>query len=117
MSETVGEKIIAAAETAQRLRSVAMPTDEDALRTMFSAWQRLKELGWREIMYCPKDGTRFLSISAGSTGQHITWYDGKWPKGGWLVEDGGDIWPALPMMWKPIPEEDLAVDPHKRSEA
>lgn len=95
----------AAAEAAKQRRSVDMPTEDDALRTMFTAWQRLKELGWREIMYCPKDGVRFLSVEAGSTGQHVTWYDGQWPTGSWWVESGGDTWPAHPIMWKPMPIE------------
>ena len=102
------EKITAAAEAAKYRRSADMPTDHDALRFMFTAWQRLKELGCKEIMYCPKDGTRFLSIEAGSTGQHTTYYDGTWPRGTWWVEEAGDIWPAHPIMWKPMPETDHA---------
>ncbi len=98
------EEIVAADEAAKRRRVADMPSDDDALRIMFTAWQRFKDLGWKDIIYCPKDGTRFLSISAGSTGKHVTWYDGKWPNGSWWVADGGDTWPAHPIMWKSIPE-------------
>jgi hypothetical protein len=78
------------------------PSHEETveLRAMFTAYQKLKALGWNDAVYCPKDGTVFLSISAGSTGVHETTYMGEWPKGGWWVHDGGDVWPAHPILWK-----------------
>lgn len=78
----------------------ALPSERECLRVMFGAWERLQELGWRAIMYCPKDGTVFDSISAGSTGIHDCYYEGKWPSGRWWVLDGGDLWPANPIMWR-----------------
>ncbi len=97
---TSARDIFKAWEEAKQRRSEEMPTETEALTTAFSAWQRLKELGWREIMYCPKDGTRFQSISAGSTGIHISHYTGRWPDGSWWTEDGGDLWPGRPILFK-----------------
>lgn len=92
----------AAVEKAKQDRAEKMPDQTTALHSMFSAFLRLKEMGWRDAMYCPKDGTRFLALEAGSTGQFLTWYDGVWPNGRWWAEDGGDIWPAHPILFKLI---------------
>ena len=77
------------------------PTEAErtALTQMFAAWQSLKALGWKNIIYCPKDGTHFDSIEPGSTGIHDTNYEGTWPDGSWWIYDG-DIWPARPCLWK-----------------
>lgn len=77
--------------------------DKVHLDAMFQAWQALKACGWREIIYCPKDGTRFLAIEAGSTGVFPCTYQGKWPSGGWWAECSGDLWPSRPILWKPMP--------------
>lgn len=73
------------------------------LKTMFEAYQALKACGWKEAMYCPKDGTRFLAIEAGSTGVHVCYYQGEWPDGHWWIEAAGDPWPARPILWKAMP--------------
>lgn len=91
-------------ERAKAERTERMPTEKDALNVMFSAWQRLKELGWTEAIYCPKDGTIFDSISAGSTGIHPCHYDGKWPHGTWWVHEAGDLWPDRPILFRLRPE-------------
>ena len=93
-------KILKQWEKAEKRRAKDMPTDDDALRVMFTAWERLKELGWRPIMYCPKDGTMFDSIEAGSTGIHTCNYKGEWPNGHWWAYDE-DTWPAHPILFKP----------------
>lgn len=79
-----------------------IPSDGEILQRnrMFCAVQALKQQGWQDIMYCPKDGTLFWSISAGSTGVHETYYEGVWPKGSWWINDAGDTWPARPILWK-----------------
>ncbi len=76
--------------------------EAEILDAMFQQYKKLKALGWQEIIYCPKDGSRFLSISAGSTGVFPCYYEGLWPKGFWWVEDAGDLWPAHPILWKPM---------------
>lgn len=76
------------------------------LNTMQQAYQALKACGWREIIYCPKDGSRFLAVEAGSTGVGVCYYSGKWPDGKWWMEASGDLWPSLPILWKPMPKDD-----------
>lgn len=96
--------VLARIEQRQIASAEAMPTDHAALQVMFAAFDRLRSLGWREAMYCPKDGTVFDSISAGSTGIHPCHYEGDWPKGTYWVHDGGDLWPANPILFRPRAE-------------
>ncbi len=94
--------LLAAADAAKAARASAMPTEQDALRIMWEAYRRLHELGWREAMYCPKDGTPFQVIEAGSTGIFHCHYHGSWPNG-WWISEAGDLWPSHPILWRPIP--------------
>ena len=71
------ESIWAECEERRRKREEDMPTEQDALEVMFEAYQRLKELGWNNAIYCPKDGTMFDAIEAGSTGIHDCSYRGE----------------------------------------
>lgn len=94
------DRFIAAVEKMKRFRADQMPDEQAALQVMFSAWERLKELGWREAMYCPKDGTAFDAIEAGSTGIHTCFYEGEWPDGHWWIAEAGDLWPARPILFR-----------------
>jgi hypothetical protein len=94
-------------------RAALIPTEQDAIKLMFECHQRLQELGWREVIYCPKDGSVFDAISPGSTGIHPTHYSGDWPSGSWWCEDGGDIWPSRPCLYRPTAQE-LAEDEARR---
>lgn len=89
-----------AAEKRANHRAVDMPTEQDAINAMWQAYQRLKELGWREAIYCPKDGTVFDAIEAGSTGIHPCHYEGDWPKGFWWLHEANDLWPGRPVLFK-----------------
>jgi hypothetical protein len=80
-----------------------MPTEKEALRAMFNAYQRMRELGWREAIYCPKDGTPFQVVEAGSTGIHECSYSGEWPKGTWWIHADGDVWPSHPILYRDYP--------------
>ena len=86
-------------------RAALMPTEQDAIKLMFEAFTRLKDLGWREAIYCPKDGTEFDAIEPGSTGIHATHYSGEWPDGGWWVSAQGDLWPSRPVLYRPTEAE------------
>lgn len=88
----------AASDKVARLQH--MPTEQDALRALGQAYARLQELGWREAIYCPKDGTVFEVIEAGSTGIHDCRYEGTWPKGSWWVIAAGDLWPSRPILFR-----------------
>lgn len=70
-----------AAEKAKADAAAEMPLTTDALRVMQRGRSRLRELGWKEAQYCPKDGTPFAVIEYGSTGIFEAWYNGDWPDG------------------------------------
>jgi len=72
------------------------------LNQMHDAFEGLKANGWKEAIYCPKDGSSFLAVEAGSTGVFRCHYEGVWPHGHWWLEDNGDLWPSRPILWKPI---------------
>lgn len=97
------EELIAAIDRRDAEAAAEMPDDAAALKVMFRAFERLKKLGWREAIYCPKDGSTFQVIEPGSTGIHEAHYEGTWPKGGWWVHEAGDLWPSHPILWRPIP--------------
>lgn len=101
---TIGE-LVRRADEAKAARAEEMPDTEAALAVLHRAYVRLKELGWSDAIYCPKDGTLFLAIEAGSTGQHQCHYGGEWPDGIWWIDDG-DTWPSRPILWRPIDRTD-----------
>lgn len=70
-----------ASEAAEAKAAKEMPTTQSALTVMQRGWSRLRNLGWREAQYCPKDGTTFAVIQYGSTGIFEALYMGDWPKG------------------------------------
>ena len=78
-------------------------TDLTSLKEINDAYFRLKNDGWKEIIYCPKDGSLFLAIEAGSGGIFPCQYLGEWPKGAWFIHHAGDQWPSHPILWKPMP--------------
>lgn len=78
-------------------RAALMPTEQDAIKLMFEAYTRLKDLGWNDPIYCPKDGSPFDVIEPGSTGIHSCVYHGEWPTGGWWI-DGED--PSRPVLYR-----------------
>jgi len=87
-------------EASKQRRLDLMPDEGAAIGLMFDAYQRLKELGWNDAQYCPKDGSTFDAIEVGSTGIHQTFYSGVWPNGVWYVQDRGDLWPAHPVLYR-----------------
>jgi hypothetical protein len=99
------DQIMKDIEARKTIRASQMPDDASALRAMFEPHQRLKEMGWNDTIYCPKDGTVFEVIEAGSTGIHKCLYMGDWPKGGWWVMDSGDLYPSRPILFRLIAKE------------
>lgn len=93
-------QILEDAAAAKKRRAEQMPTQFDVLRVMMQCHQRLCDLGWKEAIYCPKDGTIFDAIEFGSTGVHDCHYEGEWPKGSWWLHDGDDLMPSRPIMFK-----------------
>jgi len=111
MSDDIECKLAEALEQhtrSQERRAEALPDVHACLRVMMDAYVRLKELGWNDAIYCPKDGSTFKVIEFGSTGIFDCHYDGEWPKGRWWTHDGGDLWPSRPVLYlNPYPEHQL----------
>lgn len=100
--------LMQACEARDAKRKADMPIEQNAIDAMFEAWQRLKELGWREAIYCPTDGSSFDVIEAGSTGIHRCFYSGEWPDGYWMVGDGTECGPSRPILFRLDPEAEAA---------
>lgn len=96
------DAILAACDAAREKRAKDMPDVRTAICAMMDAHTRLKELGWREAIYCPKDGSEFEAIEAGSTGIHRCIYEGEWPAGRWWLLHDGDMSPSRPVLYRPL---------------
>jgi len=99
------EKILKQCEQEKADRKKTMPTEKDALLVMFAAYQRLKELGFRDAIGCPKDGTSFEAIEVGSTGIGDCLYMGDWPHGSYWMQEAGDLWPSTPCLYRSHPAD------------
>lgn len=100
---TVSAEVVAMLADIERREAEAaaqMPDTAAALGVMFAAYERLQRLGWRPIMYAPKERLE-QTVSVGSTGIHPA----VWMMGRWWIEDGGDFWPGDPILYKPSEEE------------
>lgn len=97
------DAIMESVREADRRRAELMPDEKAAIRMLSEAQQRLKELGWREAIYCPKDGSEFEAIEPGSTGIHRCHYQGEWPNGHWWICDAEDSYPSRPLLFRLLP--------------
>mgnify|MGYP003418994960 FL=1 len=99
-------------EAAQAKREADMPTEQDAILAMFSAWQRLKELGWREGRRMPTTGERFATVQTGSTGIHACTAERRNTFDVIYTTDDGDLWPSSspPTLFRPWRETDVQQD-------
>ena len=104
--------IWASVEAAKADRERRMPDEQSAINALHDAWTRLKELGWQEPMYCPKDGSKFKIIELGSTGIFEGAYSGKWPNGSWDSWDNRHSYCSsiAPAMFKRFPEDQARHD-------
>jgi hypothetical protein len=109
LTRAEADAIWKACEEAKADREKRMPDEAAALAAMQDAYTRLNELGWRDATYCPKDGTFFQAIEAGSTGIHHCNYTGEWPNAHWCVYDQ-DTWPSRPILFKLYPEDQAKED-------
>jgi hypothetical protein len=101
LRKSEADALLAAADAAKAKRAADMPTEEDAARAMCSAYQRLRELGWRETCYGPT-GVTVRLIEAGSSGIHQGHRSEPWPEKTWWIESPGDLWPSMPVLFKLI---------------
>lgn len=84
----------------------ATPAEREILDRMRIDYHRLEKLGWKPAVYCPKDGSTFLAITAGSSWASPCQYHGEWPMGAWLLLEAGDMWPCYPILWKPLQQKE-----------
>ena len=77
LTRAEAETILEACQKAEQDRAERMPDEKTAINALFDAWLRLKDFGWRDAIYCPKDGSFFDVIEAGSTGIHNCLYQGE----------------------------------------
>ncbi len=77
------------------------PTEEERveLLNLFKAWQRLKDLGWKEAMYAPRSNRRLHVIEMGSTGIHPGERDSMGRFWAYDVE----TYPANPILYREAP--------------
>lgn len=109
LTQGEADVILARCAKEEAKRAEDMPTEKEALNTMWQAYQRLRELGWHEACYCPKDGTTFQAIEAGSTGIHECSYSGEWPDGYWWIHADDDMWPSRPILYKLYEEDEKSA--------
>lgn len=108
LTRAEADAMIEGCDNAKKKREADWPTERDAIIAMWEARERLIELGWRDAVYCPKDGSEFQIIEAGSTGVFEAFYSGKWPDGHVISHDGGDSYVSKPggcILFKPKPKD------------
>ncbi len=106
LTEDVAKALWESVEAAEAKAKVDFPDEQTALREISRAMQRLRDFRWRDGIYCPKDGSEFEVIEAGSTGVFRCHYDGEWPDGMWMTFYDGDVYPSSrpPLMFRLLPE-------------
>lgn len=83
-------------------RAKLYPSELDAIKGAQEATERLRDLGWENAMYCPKDGSTFeaFEVGCGSIIENVSYY-GEWPKGSYNhVDETGDMWTVSPSLIK-----------------
>ena len=96
--------ILAEAEQQRDQRARALPTLDHCLIAMVQIMQRLRELGWRDAEYAPRDRT-FLGITPGSTRAVRCVHLGG-AEGAFFCEDGDDFWPVRILVWRELTDAD-----------
>lgn len=106
LTRAEGDALWAACEAAREKRAADMPDVQSAINAMMEAHTRLKELGWREAIYSPKDrNVVFEVIEPGSAGIHKCIYDGEQRSGRYWILSEGDMSPSHPVLFRPLLRE------------
>jgi hypothetical protein len=99
-TEEQADAIIKALDADKAKRIDEMPDVDSALRVFTRSYRRLIELGFKEIIYHPKDGSTFEVIEPGSTGIFPCEFWESPTRGSfWIMQDGGC--PSHPVLWRP----------------
>lgn len=106
LTRAEGEALWESVEKARTERAEKYPTEQECLRAMFDACQRLEELGWKKAEYAPADGEIRQTISLHSTGIHEAYCEKRsspalFPERWWWHPSEGDLWPHDPIYYKP----------------
>lgn len=117
-TEEQASAILAEIKRTDAEREAAMPDTQRALHQAHTAKERLRSLGWRDGIYCPKDGSEFALVEWGSTGVHSGFYTGKWPTGhiycgDFLMRPEGVMWKAVELL---TPDEATALAESKQAD-
>ena len=113
LTRAEADVLIAHCKSEDERRKALMPDERSAIRMMRDAHTRLTDMGWKDPIYCPKDGSTFEVIEPGSTGIHKCIYMGEWPKGSWWALDNGDMYPSRPVLFRLLV---AAPEPNKENE-
>lgn len=89
----------------QRLAQL-IPDEAAALQMIATAMHRLGDLGFKPAVYCPKDGTLFEAVEAGTLEIIECFYLGKWPDGSWIAVDQDDAASCYPILFRLKPQPD-----------
>jgi len=94
LTRSEADALLKAVDKAKRRRAKLMPDAKAAVMALWEAQKRLKELGWTEGIYCPKDGSTFKAVTLGSTGIFDCVCEGEWPDCTWTIFDEHDAYPS-----------------------
>ena len=100
LTRAEASELLASVERERARREALMPDEDAARKMLFDAYLRLKDYGWNDAIYCPKDGSEFDVIEAGSSGVHSCHYSGEWPTGTWWISSEFDLWPSRPVLYR-----------------
>jgi hypothetical protein len=101
LTRAEADELLRHVEEQKARRDGLMANEQAAIAMFFDAWLRLKDFGWREAVYCPKDGRMFHAIEPGCTAILDCTYEGEWPNGSWWSYADGDCGPSHPALFKP----------------
>ncbi len=98
-----GHTMLARAAAQENVERI--PDEQGAIFAIWRGYQRLKELGWNDACYCPKDGSQFFVIEPGSISIHKAHFDGAF----WVAKSG-NLWPSQPILFKRSSEAQAKED-------
>ena len=100
LTESDARALLEATEKQAAARRERIPDTASALRLICDAKEILREQGWSDAIYCPKDGSLFAVVEWGSSGIFESFYMGEWPSGhlyvcDYLCHPSGLMWKAI----------------------
>lgn len=84
----------------------AVRSSTDSITDFYKAYVALKDEGWQDAIYAPKDGTEIEIIEVGSTGIHkVAWssFDHQPLDTCGCFFGGAEGYPSHPVLWRRVP--------------